>query len=143
MAQRIAQEAISFYDRSRVDYPSTARPLIRVKLAPVGKAPDSVTAYEIVSGWKVERMASPNLTKAIILYQSLREGDPTVLLDEFPWLTNLFVAAPAVSVAQPEARRQTKVGRFALPEIIESEDEETLQANSCDQVADFLGDFDL
>ena len=144
MTLAIDNNPLSLYFRSCADYAPTARPVIKVKLSPVGSSPESAVANEIVDDWSANREGSRNLTKAIILYQALREGDPSVLLEEFPWIASLMM--PAILPAnQPAARPalSSRIADLAPPVIIEDTDDETLQSNSCAQVADFLGDFDL
>ena len=144
MTLAIGNNPLSLYFRSCEDYAPTARPMIKVKLAPVGKMPEGAAARAIVDDWTDMREGSRNLTKAIMLYQSLREGDPSVLLEEFPWIASLMTPA-TLPANQPATRPSlsSRVADLAPPVIIEDTDDETLQANSCAQVADFLGDFDL
>ena len=58
------------------------RPFIKIRLT---DNPESWAASNVIASWRVMRVMSQHLPRAILLYAALMTGDTSLLTEYFPW----------------------------------------------------------
>lgn len=88
--------------------------------AQLGSSPDCHEASGIVARWKTARMATINLTRAILLYNALMKGDTTLLSEYFPGF--------AAALGRPQPARRAPAPAPTITYVAKSEQEDLADA---------------